>query len=382
MPRTLNTALDSLVPSGIRRFSQMAAATPGCISLTLGEPGESTPEAICAEVAPELTRGMTHYPPNDGTDELRGAIAAYMSSNNEHYDPAQIVVTNGATEALFSVLMALVEPGDEIIIPQPAFGLYESIARLARAKVVPLDTAHDDFQLTAEALRAAASPRTKAIMLTTPNNPTGCTLTSESLDTVAEIAREQDFYVVCDDVYEQLVYTDEYQTFAQRHPELAKQTIIVNSFSKPYAMCGWRLGWFAASSEVVAAARKVHQYAVSCLPAFTQHAAAIALSSDVEPMRERYRARRDCVIDRLEKMGLACVEPDGAFYAFPSIERFGMDSEEFCERAIREAGVALVPGVFFGASSNVRLSYSVADDELTCGLDRLEHFVLAQDKSL
>ena len=270
---------------------------------------------------------------------------------------------------------ALLNPGDEVVVPMPAFLLYQSLVTLNRASVVELDTAPHGYQIAPDALGEVVGERTKAIVLTSPNNPTGCVLSAESLDAVAELAAERDFYVICDDVYDQLVYVDGYEGFAQRHPELRDRTIVVNSFSKPYAMTGWRLGWLAAPAELVEQVAKVHQYAVSSAVSFTQRAAVRALASDVVPMRERYRARRDLVTQALAATGLPTPEPGGAFYAFPSIEEFGMSSEEFCTRAIREAGVAMVPGSLFGGEGHVRLSYACADAELEEALVRLGRFV-------
>ena len=375
MPLDLNEALSGLKPSGIRRFAALARETEGCISLTLGEPGEDTPREICAEVARALADGETHYPPNAGTEALREAIASHMAERGLEYGADEVIVTSGATEALFSAMEALLNPGDEVIVPMPAFLLYQSLVTLNRASVVELDTAPHGYQIAPDALGEVVGERTKAIVLTSPNNPTGCVLSAESLDAGAELAAERDFYVICDDVYDQLVYVDGYEGFAQRHPELRDRTIVVNSFSKPYAMTGWRLGWLAAPAELVEQVAKVHQYAVSSAVSFTQRAAVRALASDVVPMRERYRARRDLVTQALAATGLPTPEPGGAFYAFPSIEEFGMSSEEFCTRAIREAGVAMVPGSLFGGEGHVRLSYACADAELEEALVRLGRFV-------
>jgi aspartate/methionine/tyrosine aminotransferase len=379
MPLSLNAALLSLAPSGIRRFTALAQATPGCVSLALGEPSETTPPEVVSRAQSDLAAGMTHYAPNEGMLDVRRDICAYMKrSRGLTYDPKQeVVLTCGATEALFSTLMALIEPGDEVVIPQPAFGLYDSIVRLCRGIPVPLDTSRAQFQIRLEELRAATSPRTKAIVLTSPNNPTGCALGKQSLDTVANAACELGFFVVCDDVYTQLVYADDFSSFAERHKELRDRTIVVESFSKPYAMCGWRLGWFAADKPVAQQAAKVHQYALSCLPTFTQPAARIALGYNVAPMRASYRARRNLTLSALDAMDLPTVKPDGAFYAFPSIEGLGLSSEEFCLRAIQEQGVALVPGSIFGCEGYVRLSYACDMKTLEAGLTRLARFVEA-----
>lgn len=375
MSLSLNTALDSLQPSGIRRFSALAAATPGCISLTLGEPGEDTPQPICHAVQKGLDACRTHYPPNNGWPELRQALSSHMANQGLAYEPDEIIVTSGATEALYATLTAMLNPGDEVIVPMPAFLLYESVVRLARATVVPLQTEADGFQITAKALANVVSERTKAIVLTSPNNPTGVCLTPQSLDAVARFAQMHRFYVICDDVYDQLVYDEGFERFACRHPELRHQTVVVNSFSKPYAMTGWRLGWLAGPQRLTNQIAKVHQYTISSVVSFTQDAAIEALATDVSSFRDSYRVRRDFVIARLARMGLACARPGGAFYAFPSIRKFGLSSEEFCTRAIEEAGVALVPGSVFGLEGHVRLSYACDAITLRRGLDRLEAFV-------
>lgn len=375
MPLSLNSALDGLRLSGIRRFSALAAQTPDCVSLTLGEPGEDTPLQVCARVGEDLDRGLTHYPPNNGFPWLREAICAWEAERGVHLSPSNIIVTDGATEALFCAITALLNPGDEVVIPTPAFLLYDSLVRLARGVPVPLDTTSHDFQIDPQALARAITPRTKAIVITSPNNPTGCVLDCHSMDAVAEMARARDLYVICDDVYGELCYEPGYRRFSAAYPELADQTIVANSFSKPWAMTGWRLGWVGAGEKVAAAMAKVHQYAVSSVPAFLQHAAVEALATSVTPMRASYQARRDLTVEALARMGLPTVMPQGAFYAFPSIEGLGLVSEEFCERAIREAGVALVPGSCFGGEGHVRLSYATDEKTLAIGLERLAGFV-------
>lgn len=390
MSLQLNTQLGKLRLSGIRRFNQMARDTPGCISLTLGEPGEETPAAVRARVPEDLDAGLTHYPPNNGFLWLREAIADFERRRGV---PGQIaaaqnvIVTAGATEALFVALTMLLNPGDEVIIPTPAFSLYDSIVTLQRGVPVYLDTIPSGFQIDDHTLSAHVTPRTKAIVINSPNNPTGCVLDARSLDAVARVAEKNDLFVVCDDVYGELVYAPDYQRFCARHPELADRTLVVGSFSKPWAMTGWRLGWLACVPELAREASKVHQYAISSVPAFVQHAAREALATDVAPMRRSYQARRDLTLARLEQMGLPCVRAEGAFYAFPRVSELGLNSEAFCERAIREAGVAMVPGSCFGgrtgtgawsrANGYVRISYATTTEALEEGLDRLAGFVAA-----
>lgn len=375
MPRSLNTSLVRLKSSGIRRINALAAQHPGCIALALGEPEFDTPQEIRDEVARALQRGETHYPPNNGTPFLRRSISEYMSAQGFDYAPDNVIVTDGATEALHATLLAMLEPNDEIIIPTPAFGLYESIVRVNHAFPVFLDTARADFQIDEDALRDRVTPATKAIVICSPNNPTGCIFNAASLDAVARVAAETGIYVICDDVYNRLVYTDGYERFALRHPELREQTVVVDSFSKPWAMTGWRIGWLAADPSLAVQIAKAHQYMVSSAVSFEMPAAAAALSVDPAPMLETYRARRARVLAALEKMGLSVVEPAGAFYVFPSIKGTGLTSEQFCTRAIEEAGVGLVPGSCFGSEGYVRLSYCVSDEDLDEGLRRLDRFV-------
>lgn len=375
MPRSLNTSLVRLKSSGIRRINALAAQHPGCIALALGEPEFDTPQEIRDEVTRALQRGETHYPPNNGTPFLRRSISEHMSSQGFDYAPDNVIVTDGATEALHATLLAMLEPNDEVIIPTPAFGLYESIVRVNHAFPVFLDTARADFQIDEDALRDRVTPATKAIVICSPNNPTGCIFNAASLDAVARVAAETGIYVICDDVYNRLVYTDGYERFALRHPELREQTVVVDSFSKPWAMTGWRIGWLAADPSLAVQIAKAHQYMVSSAVSFEMPAAAAALSVDPAPMLETYRARRARVLAALEKMGLSVVEPAGAFYVFPSIKGTGLTSEQFCTRAIEEAGVGLVPGSCFGSEGYVRLSYCVSDEDLDEGLCRLDRFV-------
>lgn len=375
MPRSLNTSLVRLKSSGIRRINALAAQHPGCIALALGEPEFDTPQEIRDEVTRALQRGETHYPPNNGTPFLRRSISEYMSAQGFDYAPDDVIVTDGATEALHATLLAMLEPNDEVIIPTPAFGLYESIVRVNHAFPVFLDTARADFQIDENALRDRVTPATKAIVICSPNNPTGCIFNAASLDAVARVAAETGIYVICDDVYNRLVYTGGYERFALRHPELCEQTVVVDSFSKPWAMTGWRIGWLAADPSLAVQIAKAHQYMVSSAVSFEMPAAAAALSVDPAPMLETYRARRARVLAALEKMGLSVVEPAGAFYVFPSIKGTGLTSEQFCARAIEEAGVGLVPGSCFGSEGYVRLSYCVSDEDLDEGLRRLDRFV-------
>ena len=371
----LNTTLFTARRSAIREFSNRAAQTPDCVRLTLGEPDFDTPAPIRAAVPAALDTGKTHYIANNGVPELRAAIAAFeRETHGLDYAAEDVIVTAGATEALFVALFGVLNPGDEVIVPQPGFVLYEQIVNLARGVTVPLDTAPHRFQLRREALEACLTERTKAIVLNSPNNPTGAVYDQESLEAVRDLVRDRDIFVICDDVYRRLCYDLEYHSFAE-YRDLREKILVVQSFSKTWAMTGWRMGWLLADASVRERLELIHQFMVTSTPAPFQDAAVTALRQDPAPMVEEYRQRRALVLRRLGEMGLDITAPDGAFYAFPSIARYGMGSMEFCTRLLREGGVAVTPGAAFGANDHVRLSYCCARDELEKGLDRLESFL-------
>ncbi len=370
----LNEALYTARRSAIREYAKLAANTPGCISLTLGEPEFDTPQAVIGTACDALHNHETHYIENNGALPLREAIARFeREKNGMDYGEDEVIVTSGATQALFTALFGVLNPGDEVIVPTPAFVLYEQIVGLCRGVFVPLDTAKTGFQLTKEALKRAITPKTKAILLNSPNNPTGCVYTMDSLRAVYDCVKGTDIFVICDDVYRQLVYTDTYHSFAEFR-DLRKQLLVVQSFSKPYAMTGWRVGYLLADKAVKERLELLHQFMVVSTPAPFQRACVTALGCDVTPLRERYRARRAYVLARLRAMDLAVTEPEGAFYVFPSIEKFGLSSGEFCTRMIREAGLAATPGACFAGEGHIRLTYCYADEQLKEGLDRLAHF--------
>jgi len=371
----LNTTLFTARRSAIREFSNLAAQTPDCVRLTLGEPDFDTPAPIRAAVPAALDTGKTHYIANNGVPELRAAIAAFeRETHGLDYAAEDVIVTAGATEALFVALFGVLNPGDEVIVPQPGFVLYEQIVNLARGVTVPLDTAPHRFQLRREALEACLTERTKAIVLNSPNNPTGAVYDQESLEAVRDLVRDRDIFVICDDVYRRLCYDLEYHSFAE-YRDLREKILVVQSFSKTWAMTGWRMGWLLTDASVRERLELIHQFMVTSTPAPFQDAAVTALRQDPAPMVEEYRQRRALVLRRLGEMGLDITAPDGAFYAFPSIARYGMGSMEFCTRLLREGGVAVTPGAAFGANDHVRLSYCCARDELEKGLDRLESFL-------
>ncbi len=375
MDLSLNSAVLGVERSGIRRFTALAAATPGCCRLTLGEPDLNTPEPVKDAARRALDRNETHYCENNGTRALREAISRFEAEHSGlRYAPDEIIVTAGATEAIFIALFTLLNPGDEVVIPTPAFGLYEAVVRLCRGVPVPVSTAETHFQLSAEALRAALTPRTKAVVLNSPNNPTGCVYTPETLSALHGVLRDAGVFVLCDEVYRQLVYAAGFRSISA-YADLRDRLLVCQSFSKPYAMTGWRLGYVLADAPLTERMQVVHQYAVVSAPTFLQSAGIEALRCDNSADVALFRRRRDYVCGRLESMGLAHERPDGAFYVFADIRRFGMDSVTFCERMLREALVAAVPGAYFGGEGFLRLSYCCADETLREGLDRTERFL-------
>lgn len=340
----LNEALYGAKRSAIREFSELAGRTPGCVALTLGEPDFATPQPICSAVTDALTTGQTHYIDNNGTRALREAVARFEhKKNGMDYTPDEVILTAGATEALFIALFGILNPGDEVIVPTPAFVLYEQIIGLCRGRYVPYDTAPDGFQLNAKRLESLITPHTKAILLNSPNNPTGCIYNSQSLKDVHDAVQGRDIFVICDDVYRQLDYTGSYHSFAEFR-DLRQQILLVQSFSKPYAMTGWRMGYLLSDASIKERLALLHQFMVVSTPAPFQTACIRALDCDITPMLEIYRTRRDYVLRRLQQMQLPACSPDGAFYVFPSIQEFGLSSSEFCVRMIREAGSRRYPG--------------------------------------
>ena len=369
----MNRNILNMRPSGIRRFTALAKATPGCRMLTIGEPDFDTPAPIRAAAAEAMAQGLTHYAPNKGTDSLRHAIAAYETARGMACTADNILVTVGATGALNTALTGLLNPGEEVIIPIPAFPLYESITVAAGAKPVFLDLKGSDFQIDKDPLESVISPKTRAIVLNSPNNPTGCVLSEKSLDIVAELAQKHDFYILCDNVYAAL--SSEPVPDLTLRPGLRERVILCQSFSKPWAMTGWRLGWLAAPEQLIDKFTLLQAAQIASVPTFLQKAAETALTVPVADMAAVYRKRREYVLERLDRMGLAYPKPEGAFYVFPDISRFGMDSEEFCIRLIGEGGLAAVPGSCFGGEGHIRLSYCYSDEDLKEGLDRLEKFI-------
>ena len=369
----LNQNLLPLERSSIRRFTNLARQTPGCLMLTIGEPDLNTPMAIRQQCLEALMDNQTHYAPNQGMPQLTNAVAEFESRRGHPTRPEQVLVTVGACGALFTAMLGILNPGEEVIVPTPGFLLYGSIAQIAGAKMVPLDISKTDFQITREALLPLITPKTKAIILNSPCNPTGTIFSRESLEVVKEAILGKPIFLICDNVYNALSYSE--CPDLSLDPDLQDQLILCQSFSKPYAMTGWRVGYLTCPDYVMDRLLLLSASMITAVPTFVQLAAVEALKTDISPMRELYRKRRDYVCGRLTAMGLQYPEPEGAFYVFPDISRYGMTSEEFCIRMIREAGLAAVPGSCFGGEGHIRLSYCYSDEELSQALDRLEAFL-------
>ena len=368
-----NKNLETLTRSGIRVFTNLAKATPDCRMLTIGEPDLPTPEPIKRAAMKALEEGQTHYAPNQGTLSLRTAIAAFETRRGRNTTPEEVLVTVGATQALYTALTGILNPGDQVVIPTPAFSLYDTITTAAGAESVFLDVSKTGFQITPQSLKACLTEKTKAIVLNSPCNPTGVILNRESLEAVREAVLERDLYLICDNVYNQLVYGPCEDLSLEE--ALKDNTILCQSFSKPYAMTGWRVGYLVCPEKLLERLLLLSAAEIAAVPTFLQAAAQTALLQDTAPTRALYHRRRDDVCTRLTQMGLEFPDPQGAFYVFPSIQKFGIPSWEFCLRLVKEGGLAAVPGTCFGCEGYIRLSYCYGDRELTESLDRLEAFI-------
>ena len=373
----------ALKPSGIRKFFDIVSTMKDAISLGVGEPDFDTPWCIREEGIYSLERGRTFYTSNSGLMELKTEICHYLQRRfGVSYDPSrEVTVTVGGSEGIDLAFRAMLNPGDEVIIPQPSYVSYEPCVRLADGVPVILKLEEKDrFKLTPEKLEAAVTPRTKILVLPFPNNPTGSVMTASELSAVADVILKHDLYVISDEIYTELTYTGEAPASITQFPGMRERTILINGFSKAYAMTGWRLGYACGPAEILQQMIKVHQYAIMCAPTTSQYAAVVALrdcDDEVTRMRESYNQRRRFVLSRLEEMGVPCFEPEGAFYVFPNISRFGLSSEDFCTRLLKEEKVAVVPGNAFGDSGEgfVRISYAYSLKQLKEALARIERFV-------
>lgn len=369
----LNNNLLRLKRSGIRQFTNLAKTVPGCVMLTLGEPDFDTDSAVKEAVALSLRQNRTHYAPNQGVEALRRAICDYEAARGLPCEPSQVLVTAGASEALYTAITGILNPGDEVIIPTPAFVLYETIVIAAGGVPVYLDTKAEDFQITATALEQVVTEKTKAIILNSPNNPTGTVLTDASLAAVKHAILGKPIFLIYDNVYQALA--EEKCPDLSIDPELNEQILLCQSFSKPYAMTGWRLGWLVGPADVIEKLLLLHAAILASVPTFIQDAGIAALDVDTTEMAHTYARRRAFVCRRLTEMGLSFPEPKGAFYVFPDISRFGLSDETFCTRLITEGGVATVPGSCFGTPGHIRISYCCSDEALEEGMARLERFI-------
>lgn len=376
--------ISSMPNSGIRKFFDLASTMDNIISLGVGEPDFETPWHVREAAISSLERGMTSYTSNQGMMELREAIAGFLEEKyGLKYDgPSEIVVTVGASEGIDIALRAIVEPGDEVIVVEPSFVSYKPCIVMAGGVPVEAETFEkDDFRLTPDILRDKITEKTKALILPYPNNPTGGIMTRESLEAIAPLVIENDIVVISDEIYSELTYGGEHVSIASIEG-MRERTIVLNGFSKAFAMTGWRLGYTAAPAEISKQMNKIHQYVIMCAPTMSQFAGIEALTSELreenmEMMREAYDERRRLMVEGFRQMGLTCFEPLGAFYVFPCIRRTGLTSEEFCARLLQEEGVAVVPGTAFGDSGEgfVRCSYAYSLESLKAAMDKISVFV-------
>ena len=378
----LAPAAKAMRPSGIRKFFDLAADMPHCISLGVGEPDFKTPWSVRDAGIRSLELGRTKYTANSGLKELRGEICNYLQRRFDlHYKEENVLVTVGGSEAIDLTIRAVVQPGDEVIIPEPCFVCYEPITQLTGGVPVHIATcAEDQFRLTADQLRAAITPRTKLLIFPYPNNPTGAVMSAAEMEEIAAVLRETNVLVLSDEIYSELTYGLDRHVSIASLPGMAERTIVVNGFSKSYAMTGWRLGYAAGPAPLVKVMTKIHQSCIMSAPTTSQYAAITALrqcDDQIEMMRDEYNRRRRYVVKALNDMGLTCFEPRGAFYVFPSIQISGLTSSEFCEQLLREKEVAIIPGSAFGASGEgyARISYAYSVDHLQTAMKRIREFL-------
>lgn len=378
----LNKTIVTIQPSGIRKFFDIVSDMRDAISLGVGEPDFDTPWHIRDEGIYSLEKGKTHYTSNAGLRELKVEIDRYLNRRyGLSYDPDnEILVTVGGSEAIDIAMRSMLDPGDEVLIPQPSYVSYLPCAVLAGGVPVVIELkAENEFRLTAEELEAAITPKTKLLVLPFPNNPTGAVMEKEDLEKIAEVIIRHDLFVLSDEIYSELTYLDHHVSIASL-PGMRERTLVINGFSKSYAMTGWRLGYVCGPEIIIGQMLKIHQYAIMCAPTTSQFAAVEALRNgdeDVAAMREEYNGRRRYLIHRFKEMGLSCFEPFGAFYVFPCIREFGMTSEQFATELLNAQKLAVVPGTAFGACGEgfLRISYAYSLDNLKKAMDRMEIFI-------
>lgn len=378
----LSDKAKGIKPSGIRKFFDVTATIPDAVSLGVGEPDFATPWHIRSEAVRALEKGNTYYTANRGLSELRREISKYMNEtiNIEYIPETEILVSVGASEALDATLRALVDVGDEVLIPEPSFVCYNPCTVLAGGTPVAVNTYEkDEFKLTPEALQAAITPKSKVLILPYPNNPTGGIMTKEDLEKLVPIIKKANLAVISDEIYSELTYTGKHFSIASL-PGMRNRTIVVNGFSKSFAMTGWRLGFACAHGDIMQAIVKIHQYGIMSAPTFSQYAAIEALKNgrpDIERMKDEYNQRRKFLVSELNAMGMDCFNPRGAFYAFPSVKKFGLTSEKFCEKLLYKEKLAVVPGDAFGESGegHIRISYAYSIESLETALKRMRKFI-------
>lgn len=382
MRNPLSEQVVNIKPSGIRKFFDIVSEMKDAISLGVGEPDFDTPWHIRDEGIYSLEKGRTFYTSNAGLKELKIEICNYIKRKqgiDYHYND-EVIVTVGGSEAIDIGLRAMIDPGDEVLIPQPSYVSYEPCAILAGAKPVIINLkAENEFRLTAQELLDAITDKTKVLILPFPNNPTGAIMEKKDLEAIAKVIIEKDIFVMSDEIYSELTYKGEHVSIASL-PGMKERTILINGFSKAYAMTGWRLGYACGPKEIISQMVKIHQFAIMCAPTTSQYAAVEALKNgdeDVKEMRQAYNQRRRYLMHAFKEMGLECFEPYGAFYVFPCIKEFGMTSDEFATRFLEEEKVAAVPGTAFGDCGEgfLRISYAYSLDNLKVAIGRLEHFV-------
>ena len=388
MRNPLSKKIIGIEPSGIRKFFDIVSEMPDAISLGVGEPDFDTPWPVREEGIYALEKGRTFYTSNAGLKELRNEITAYMQRQyNLEYDPVhEVLVTVGGSEAIDVALRCMINPGDEVIIPQPSYVSYLPCAVMADAVPVALELKEEnDFKLTKEDLLSAITDKTKVLVMPFPNNPTGAIMTREELAQIVPIIIEKDIFVISDEIYAALTYGTKHCSIAE-FDGMKERTIVINGFSKTFAMTGWRLGYACGPANIIKEMTKLHQFAIMCAPTNSQFAAVEALRScdnEVNKMVDAYDQRRRFLLNELNEMGMDCFEPFGAFYIFPSIKKFGMTSDEFANRLLREEKLAVVPGTAFGASGEgfVRISYAYSIENLKEGIKRIKHFIQNLDKN-
>ncbi len=371
-----------LPPSGIRKFFDLAATMENCISLSIGEPDFVTPKLMMDAAVESLNQGKTAYTSNAGLIELREEICNYLKKYDLSYEAAkEVLITVGASEAIDLAFRALVGPGDEVLIPDPSFVCYGPLTIMAGGTPVSLATYEkDEFRLTAEELEKKITPNSKVLLLPYPNNPTGGIMRKEDYEPIAEVVKKHDLFVICDEIYSELVYGGEKHYSFAALPGMKERSLVLNGFSKAFAMTGWRIGYACGPADVIAAITKIHQYGIMSAPTMGQYGALEGLrhgEEEVKKMVESYDERRKVIVQGFRDMGLSCFEPKGAFYCFPSIQSTGLSSEEFCERLLKAESVAVVPGNAFGASGEgfIRCSYASSMENIKEALKRIERFI-------